>query len=163
MDEKTKKKAFDLCETGDAEVLWDLIKPYLEKDDPYAHYFYSCFGLPEWNESDEELERRMLKHLQIAAEADIPNAKFRLGCLHFCGAYGVEEDKVKCSRFIKEAAEAGHSEAKIYYGKDLVFGSFGIQKDVEKGLDYLQQAVDEGADYADEHLAFVRECLAKDK
>ena len=105
----------------------------------------------------------MLKHLQIAAEAGIPNAKFRLGCLHFCGAYGVEEDKVKCSRFIKEAAEAGHSEAKIYYGKDLVFGSFGIQKDVEKGLDYLQQAVDEGADYADEHLAFVRECLAKDK
>ena len=161
MDEKSRKKAFELHEEGDAQALFLLIQPFLEKDDPYAHFFYSRIGLTEWNESVEAMERRMLKHLQIAAEGGVPDAKFHLGCLHFVGDDGAEKDQIKCARLIKEAAEAGHSEAKIYYGKDLVFGRFGIQKDVEKGLDYLQQAIDEGVEDAEEHLAFVRKCLVK--
>lgn len=163
MDEKIKKSAFQLHKEGDAGALFKLIQPFLEKDDPYAHYFYSRIGLTEWNESVEAMERRMLKHLQIAAEGGVPEAKFHLGCMHLWGedGVGVEKDQIKCARLIKEAAEAGHSEAKIYYGKDLVFGRFGIQKDVEKGLDYLQQAIDEGVEDAEEHLAFVRKCLVK--
>jgi TPR repeat protein len=155
MDEKSRKKAFELHEEGDASALFEFIQPFLEKDDPYAHYFYSRFSLREWNESHEEFERRSLKHLQIAADRGVREAKFALGCDHMFGDFYAEVNQEKGARLIKEAAEMGHSEAMFCYGKDLLYGSFGFQKNVLQGLEYIQRALEAGVEGVKEYLEFI--------
>lgn len=148
MNEKEKGRALKLYENGNLQDLYKFIRPHLDKDDPYAHFLYSKFSLSEWNESDEEFERRYIKHLKLASDGKIPDAMYTLGQLHLYGLDGAEKDERKTTQLLKEAAELGHLLSMFCYGQHLIYGTNGIEKDEELGFRYLEEAHSNGVEEA---------------
>lgn len=141
MDRDLKVKAYDLFESGDLDELYLLIKPLIANNDPDAIYLYSCFSLPEWEESDEQFEERSAKLLKFSAENGVPEALYKLACAYLIGD-GVDLDAKKSAFLFKLAAEKGHSRSKLSYGLDLFYGDNGVPINKSLGLGFIKEAAD---------------------
>lgn len=101
-------------ENGDAEGIFNLIKKYLDQDEPNALYYYSTISLPEWNESEVEMDERRVSLLKRAASGGVPVAMYQLACVYLYGE-GVQRDREKGVHFARLSAESGYK-----YGQELL-------------------------------------------
>ena len=148
-------KANRLYDKGSIEELYEFIKPFLEKDDPYALYLSAGFSLDEWNESDEEYDKRYVDSHTKAADAGVPESMYRLSVLYYAGDM-VERDLEKGRMYLNKALELNYGFAKITVGLNLYHGSNGYPKNIEKAIELLSEAVSENVEDAVEILAKIQ-------
>jgi TPR repeat protein len=110
MNKETLKIAYKLCDEGSVRELYELIKPFIEKEDPYALNFLSSFSLCEWNETDEAFDERSTKLKIKAAEGGVVEAMYQVAVCYFNGE-GVPKDFDKAQMYMQEAALNGHADA----------------------------------------------------
>lgn len=147
-----KKEALKLFNGGELDELYLLIKPYLLKGDADALYFYSCFSLEDWNESNMEFDARRIKLLKQAAQKKSPEALYNLAMAYRIGE-NVEKDMIKSISFLKKSVELGCSSAKLTYGLDLCYGINGIlDKNSDLGIRYIKEAKEDEVEGAAEAL-----------
>lgn len=151
MDKESKIKAHGLFYDGEVSKLYKYIKPLIDQNDPDAMYYFSCIGLPSWNESDEEFEVRRWKFLNQAADLGSPEALYKIAVCYSAGDL-VERDCLKAATLFKKAAEAGHVLSQFECGLDLLYGSNGCEKDEVSGLNYIRQAAGNDLEEAREFL-----------
>lgn len=99
-----KKKAGKLLFNGHLYELYSLIKPGIRSNDPEALYYYSCFSLPEWKETDLEFEKRAFSLRKEAAKSMVPEALYALGLAYLNGE-GVKQDAHKSESYFKKEKE----------------------------------------------------------
>jgi TPR repeat protein len=155
-------KANRIHDYGSASELYDYIKPFLEKDDPYAFYFYSRFSLREWNESDEEFDKRSLDFLTRAAEDNVVEAMHQVSIFYLLGDT-IEMDIERGKWFLDGAVDLGFGPAKLSAGLYFYYGANGYTKDVDKALTLISEAKKGGVDGADEELHKIMDEQAKNK
>jgi tetratricopeptide (TPR) repeat protein len=109
-------KAKDLHAQGKAEELYHFIKKYLDKNDPYAIYFYSTISLADWNESYDQQESRRIKLLIESADGDVPEAAYQLACCYLAGD-GVEMSWDRAVEYIKKAMEKQYEPAIVMHAQ----------------------------------------------
>ncbi|WP_020560563.1 SEL1-like repeat protein [Thiofilum flexile] len=108
-------RAKKLYDQGSARKLYNYIKKYLDRHDPYAPYFYSTISLTEWNESYEQGESRRVKLLIESADAGVPEAAYQLACCYLSGGDGVERNWNTALKYIKQAMEKNYEPALATY------------------------------------------------
>ena len=155
MDESSIKKANEIFEKGDMQCLYNHIKPFLEKNDPYAYYFSSRFSLAEWNESEEDYDKRYIEALLKAAEGGVVEAMYRLSSLFLVGD-PVEMDVDRGKRYLDRAFELGYGPAKLSLAVNLYYGSNGYAKDIERSIELVSEAEKEGVEGASQALSIFR-------
>jgi len=148
MNESIKQKALSLFDNGDLDELFELIKPYIAAEEPYAMYLYSCFSRSEWNESDEGFEERSLRNLYFAAERNVPEAMYKLACYYLNGEF-VEKNLQQSAIYFERAAKGGHSRSKLSHGMNLYHGGDGSRESRILALKFIEEAASEGVDGAD--------------
>jgi len=156
MNQEEVSKANKLYDEGSMSKLYDFIKPFLDKDDPYAFSFYSRFSLSEWNESDEENDARYVDCLAKAAEGNVPEAMYRLSTLYSVGDI-VQLNIEKGKHYMESALKLGYSPAKLTLGLYLFYGANGYQKDLGRAAELINQAEDDNVEGADEALKLLEE------
>lgn len=147
MNEDQVCKANNLFDSGLTSELYEFIKPFLKVNDPIAMYFYSCVSLSEWNESDEDFDRRNIELLEKSASAGFAPAMYRLSALYFTGDKG-KIDVVAGKRLLDEAFEMGYGPAKLTIGINTYYGVNGYSKSIEKALALISNAKEDGVEGA---------------
>ena len=147
MNEDEIRKANELFEGGLISDLHYFIRVFLEKNDPYALYFYSRYSLAEWNESDEEFNLRNLDSLTKAANGGVAAAMYRLSSLYYTGE-NVEVDRCKGMAYLDKALALGYGFAKLTVGINLYYGVNGYPMNVKKALDLLMDAKNDNVEGA---------------
>ncbi len=139
MNQEDISRAKALSAEGLVSELYEFIKPFLEKDDPYALYFYSGFSLVEMNESDEEYDKRYVDLLTKAAAANVPEALYRLSTLYFAGdTVELNVEMGKC--YLDRSLDLNFGPAKLTVGISLYYGSNGYPKNIEKAVELISDA-----------------------
>lgn len=154
METQIKQTAEELLENGELEALYELLAPYLEKDDPYAQFLYSSFSLESANESEPEFEERSMNLLMNASAGGVAEASYRLGVIYLYGDF-VATNSHSSSEYFERAIEQGHSHSKFTYGFNLYYGSGDVSQDKPRGLALLEQAAKEGVALATEELKII--------
>lgn len=154
MENPIKQQADELLENGEVEALYELLSPYLEKNDPYAQFLYSSFSLESAGESEEEFEARSMKLLESASEGGIAEASYRLGVIYLYGDLANTSSK-SSSEYFERAIAQGHSHSKFTYGFNLYYGSGDVKQDKIRGLILLEEAAKEGVALAVEELKII--------
>lgn len=148
MNQDEISKATKLYDGGLIEKLYEFIKPFIEKNDPYALYFYSRFSLSEWEESDEDFDQRSFSLLSKAAEAGVVEAMYQLSSLYFTGDT-VSMNQQVGQGYLDRAAELNYGPAKLTLGINLYYGSNGYSKDIERARALISEAKKENVEGAD--------------
>ncbi len=157
MDQEAIDKANKIYEEGSMDELYEFIKPFLEKNDSYAHYFYSRFSLADWNESDDEYDERYVDSLTKAADGNVPEAMYRLATLYFVGDM-VELNEEKGKSLLERAVDLNYAPAKLTEGLNLFYGSNGYRKNIEKAVELVSEASRGDVEGASEALVKIKEC-----
>ncbi|WP_086929640.1 sel1 repeat family protein [Agarilytica rhodophyticola] len=144
-----------IYEEGSMSDLYEFIKPFLEKDDPHAFHYYSCFSLSEWNETDIEFDKRCVESLLKAAEGNVPEAMYRLSTLYFSGD-SVELNAEIGKKYLDHALEMNLGLAKLSVGVNTYYGSNGYVKDLDKAIEFVSEAVKDNVDGASETLEKIK-------
>lgn len=155
MNQEEISKANKLYDAGLVYELYEFIEPFLEKDDPYAFYFSSRFSLSDWDESDEEFDKRSLDLLTKAADEGVVEAMYRLSSFYFTGDI-VEMNLETGKRYLDSAARLNYGPAKLSLGINLYYGSNGYSKDIEKAVEFISDAVNENVEGASEVLEKIK-------
>lgn len=155
MNETAKIKANELEDAGDMSALYEFIRPYLKKKDPFALYLYSRFSLSEWKESVDEFDNRALECLQKAAEGGVTEAMYQLSSLYFTGEI-VPEDQVLGKRYLDASLAKNFGLAKYSVSLRHFYGVDGYEKNKNKALDLMNEAAQENVDGAIEMLEMMR-------
>ena len=153
MDQEAIDRAKKIYDEGDMEELHEFIKPFLEKNDPYAFYFYSRSSLK--NESNEEYDKRYVDSLIKAAKGNVPEAMYQLSALYFTGDT-VELDVHKGKDYLDRAMELNYGFAKLSVGVNLYYGSNGYPKNIEKAVEIVTEAVQDNVEDASEVLEKIK-------
>lgn len=156
MNKEEIKIAKSLYDSGAVNELYALIKPQIEKEDPYALYFYSTFSFPEWNESEQEFDKRNVDCLTKAADGGVVEAMYRLSSYYLLGDM-VEKDESRGEKYLSDAVEQGYGPAKLSYGLYLFYGAYGISENREQGSLLIQQAAEQNVEGAEEALQDISE------
>lgn len=148
---KAEQKILQDAETaldtlGDSSVVYELIKPLLNKNNPAALFLYSTFSVVGM-ETEEEFETRRMDLLNKSAERGYLPAIYELAVCYDLGDM-IEQDHTKAGNLYKQAAEAGYAKAKLSHGLNLFYGSHGMPNDKELGLSLIKQAANENIDEA---------------
>lgn len=154
MENQIKVSAEKLLEDGELDALYELLSPYLEKDDPYAQFLYSSFSLESTNETEEEFEERSMKLLIKASEGGVAEASYRLGVIYLYGDF-VDTNSTSSSEYFERAIKQGHAHSKFTYGFSLYYGSSGVIQDKARGLTLLEDAAKDGISLAVEELKII--------
>ena len=154
MNETAKIKANELENAGDMSALYEFIRPYLKKNDPFALYLYSRFSLSEWKESVDEFDIRALECLQKAAEGGVAEAMYRLSSSYFTGET-VLEDQVLGKRYLDAALAKNFGLAKYSVSLRHFYGVDGYEKNKSKALDLMSEATKENIEGASEMLEMI--------
>lgn len=96
---------------GNAEELYEHIKLDINREDPYAMYFYSTISLVEWDETAEEFDKRRLRCLKKAVDGEVADAAYQLASIYLYGE-GVIQDREQGKYYAKLANKFGHPHAK---------------------------------------------------
>lgn len=155
MENEIKHKAEALLDSGEVEALYELLSPYLEKNDAYAQFLYSSFSLESTGETDEEFEARSMKLLESASEGGVAEASYRLGVIYLYGDF-VDTNSKSSSDYFERAIAQGHSHSKFTYGFNLYYGTGDVKQDKPRGLILLEEAAQEGVELAREELKIIR-------
>ncbi len=155
MDQIAIDKANEIYDKGSMSELYKFIKPFLEKEDPYAFYLYSRFSLEEWNESDEEYDRRYVDSLAKAAEGNVVEAMYRLSSLYFTGDT-VEQNIEIGKSYLDKALALNYGPAKLSVGINLCYGSNGYEKNIDRAVEVVSEAVSENVEGATEALERIK-------
>lgn len=156
MEEEIKKKAVELHEKGELEELYEVLKPYVEKEDAFALFLSATFSLNKLNESDEEISKRYVSQMTRASEGGVAQASYQMGVNHLYGD-DVPQDYKLASSYFEKAISQGHSYSKFTYGFSLYYGTDQNQKDEKRGLVLMQEAANEGIEKAVKELALINE------
>jgi len=154
METTIREKADQLFENGEVEELYQLIKPFIEANDPYALFLYSSFSLESLNESDDEFEKRSIELLKAASEGGLADASYRVGVLYLYGDLATEKDQ-QSSFYFERAISQGHSHSKFTYGFSLYYGTDQTEQNKPRGLQLLKEAAEEGIKLAEEELKII--------
>ncbi len=154
MENPIKQQAEELLENGEVEALYELLSPYLEKNDPYAQFLYSSFSLESTGETEEEFEVRSMKLLETASEGGIAEASYRLGVIYLYGDFADNVSK-SSSDYFERAITQGHSHSKFTYGFNLYYGFGDVKQDKTRGVMLLEEAAKEGVASAVEELKII--------
>jgi TPR repeat protein len=151
MENEIKQKAEVLLENGEVEALYELLSPYLDKNDAYAQFLYSSFSLESTGETEDEFEVRSMKLLEAASEGGVAEASYRLGVMYLYGDFAVNNSK-SSSDYFERAIAQGHAHSKFTYGFNLYYGSGDVKQDKARGLTLLKEAAQEGVQLARDEL-----------
>ncbi len=151
MDKKAIEMADKIYREGSMNKLYEYIKPYLDIGDPYAHYYYSKFSLAEWNESDDDINKRYVDSLVKAAEGNVAGAMYRLSSLYFIGDM-VELNVEAGKRYLDRAIGLNFGPAKLSVGINLYYGSNGYPNDIGRAFEMISEAVEDNVEDASEVL-----------
>ncbi len=149
MDQEKIDKANKIYDEGPMAELHKFIKPFLEKNDPYAFYFYSRFSLA--NESNEEYDKRYVDSLTKAAKGNVPEAMYQLSALYFNGDT-VELDIEKGKYYLNKAMELNFGFARLSVGINFYYGSNGYPKNIDKAVEIVSEASKDNIEGASEAL-----------
>lgn len=154
MENPIKQQAEELLENGEVEALYELLSPYLEKNDPYAQFLYSSFSLESTGETEEEFEVRSIKLLETASEGGVAEASYRLGVIYLYGDFAESSSK-SSGDYFERAIIQGHTYSKFTYGFNLYYGFGEVQQDKARGLRLMEEAAKEGIGLAAEELKMI--------
>lgn len=154
MKQSIKDKALLLEEKGDSEGLYQLMLPYLEKEDPFA--LHMCASTSRKGESIAEFTERYVLQMTKASEGGISRASYQMGVNHLYGD-DVPQDYKKASMYFDRAISQGHSYTKFTYGFSLYYGNDGNVKDEAKGLSLMREAAQEGIDKSVKELELIND------
>jgi TPR repeat protein len=154
MENLIKQQAEELLENGEVEALYELLSPYLERNDPYAQFLYSSFSLESTGETEEEFEVRSMKLLETASEGGVAEASYRLGVIYLYGDF-VDSASKSSSSYFERAITQGHSHSKFTYGFNLYYGFGDVKQDKTRGVILLEEAAKEGVASAVEELKII--------
>eukprot|EP01080_Neovahlkampfia_damariscottae_P007921 gene7921-12389_t len=137
-----------LCDVGlcylnghGTEKNFDEGMKYLKKATEEGH-FLSHVYIGKYYFSEKSDAEKLMYHLEIAAEHEIPEAQFHMGQAHFYGEY-VEKDEKKSANYLIAAAETGFEEAIPLAVKCLSEG-IGIEKDEKRAKNILNKLMENG-------------------
>ncbi|MCO7226013.1 tetratricopeptide repeat protein [Pleionea sp. CnH1-48] len=148
------QQAQTLMSNGELQALYDLLRPFIEQNEPNALLFYSSFTLDDWNESDEVFMQRSFSNLQQASKAGLAEASYQLAA-HYL--YGEDTfDLQQATHYFENAIEQHHPLAEFTYGYSLYYGLNGLTADQERGLRLLKSASSQGVEGADDVLADIK-------
>jgi TPR repeat protein len=151
MENDIKQKAETLLDGGEVEALYELLSPYLDKNDAYAQFLYSSFSVESSGETDDEFEARSMRLLESASEGGVAEASYRLGVIYLYGDF-VENNSKSSGDYFERAIAQGHSHSKFTYGFNLYYGSGDVKQDKARGLKLLEEAAQEGVQLARDEL-----------
>ena len=154
MENEIKQQAEALLENGEVEALYELLSPFLEKNDAYAQFLYSSFSLESTGETDDEFEARSMRLLESASEGGVAEASYRLGVIYLYSDF-VESNSKSSSEYFERAIAQGHSHSKFTYGFNLYYGLGDVKQDKTRGLKLLEEAAQEGVELASEELKII--------
>ena len=154
MDEDIKRRALALEEEGDCEALYQLIKPYVDANEPFALNLYAGFSLSSFNETEEEYSKRYIRLKTMASEGGISDASYRMGVNHLYGD-DVEQSYSKAKMYFERAISQGHSYTKYTHGFSLYYGKNNNEKDEVRGLALIREAAAEGVQGAINELEII--------
>lgn len=155
MENDVKQKAEALLENGEVEALYELLAPYLERNDAYAQFLYSSFSLESSGETDEQFETRSMKLLESASEGGVAEASYRLAVIYLYGDFSDNNAK-SSSEYFERAISQGHAHSKFTYGFNLYYGFGDVKQDKARGLKLLEEAAQEGVQLARDELNMIR-------
>lgn len=154
MNNEIKQKAEALLDAGEVEALYQLLAPYLEQGDAYAHFLYSSFSLESSGETDEEFEARSVNLLELASQGGVAEASYRLGVIYLYGDLADGQAK-NASDYFERAIAQGHSHSKFTYGFNLYYGVGDIKQNKARGLALMEAAAQEGVTLARDELQLI--------
>lgn len=160
MDKKSRSKADEIYNNASMSELYGFIKPFLDNNDPYAFYYYSKFSLSEWDESDENYDKRYVTSLTKAADGGVADAMYILSALYFTGD-SVEQSRETGRKYLDEAVSLNLGKAKLTMGINMFYGSNGYEINIEKSAELISDAVKMNVDNASSVLENLKSKLGR--
>ena len=93
------------------------------------------------------------KYLNLAVEADDPDALYCLADMYMQGLEGLNKDETKGRQLVEMASTQGHAQATASLGAMYYHGHCGLQKDARKAFELYNIAAEAGSQEAWRNLA----------
>ncbi len=154
------KKAVELSEKGSVLDLYQLLKPFIASEDPFALYLFSTFSLPEFNETDDEFSCRSIKLKREASQHGFAEASYQMAVNHLYGD-DVEQSYRKSTEYFELAVSQGHTHSKFTYGYSLYHGTNEVKLNQVRGICLLKEAAQEGSVGAKNELQKINRKITK--
>ena len=155
MDNDLKRKALELSDKGETQKLYQLIKPFIDVEDPFAINLYSTFSMTESGETEEEFSERSIRLKTQASENGIADASYRMG-VNFLYGDDVPQSFKEAVKYFERAISQGHTHTKFTFGFSLYYGTDENPVDKKRGFSLLEEAALEGSEGAKKELQLIK-------